>query len=702
LLTLILGFTSIATQIVVLRELLSIFYGNELIIGIILTNWMLLTGLGAYWGKKSDKIRNSNSFLIIFFTLISILPFILIFLAYYLRSIVFVYGTMVNIFEIFYSSFLLLLPFCILTGFLFTLLTHVVSNLKKENYISRVYSWESTGSIIGGILFNLVLFWFLNTFNTLMVLGIINLSAILFILFMQKKRWLFGMVTIILLGFISINITTNFDKLTRKYLYKNQDIQYFKSTPYGNITVAEQEGQINFYENNLLLFSSQQPVKSEETVHFPLTQVDNPEKILLLSGGMAGVVEEIKKYKPEQIDYVEINPWLIKAEKKFLPSENLKNLKIINKDARYYIEHTEKKYDAVIINLPEPSTAQINRFYTREFYAALKNRLHKNAVISFNLSGSSNYLSEETRDLYSSVYNTLKETFKNIIIVPGNTNFFLASDKELTYSITKKIQQKNIRTQYVNKFYFDDKLVEKRGKKILDILKKDIRINTDYMPVTYYLKLNQWASSLEFNYWIPFAVLILLSLVFVVRLNPVNFAMFAGGFAGASIEVVLLIAFQVLYGYVYNLVGIIVTVFMAGLAAGTYFRPKIISKVTLKNFRLLQLAIGIYSLLLPLLLLLFKSVNVPVIPMHAAFILMMFIISFMVGMLFSMASSLQLKKVAAIASGVYSVDLLGAALGSFIMTAYLIPALGLLNVCFIVGGLNLLGVLITQLTMGHS
>jgi len=701
LLTLMLGFTTIATQIIVLRELLSLFYGNELVIGIILTNWMLLTGLGAFFGKRSDKIRRENAFLIIFFTLLGILPFLLLFLAYYLRSIVFVYGTMVNIFEVFSTSFLLLLPFCLLSGFLFTFLSHVVSKFKNQNYISRVYSWESTGSIIGGVLFNLVLFWFFNTFNSLLLLGVINLGLLLFILVRQKNRWLSGMVLVVLIGFLGVNLTTDFDTLTHQYLYKDQNIQYFKSTPYGNITVTEQDGQINFYENNLLLFSSQQPIKSEETVHFALSQIDSLRNVLLLSGGMYGVIPEIKKYHPQRIDYVEINPWLIKAEKEFFSAGSYDNVQIINRDARYYIEHTEQQYDAVIINLPEPSTAQINRFYTREFYSELKKRLrdHK-AVISFNLSGSSNYLSEETRDLYSSVYNTLNETFENIIIVPGNSNYFLASDGELSYDITEKTDQKKIQTKYVNKFHFDNELVERRGKNIKDVLKEGARINTDFRPVTYFLKLNQWSSSLQFNYWTPFIFIILLSLLLVVRLNAVNFAMFAGGFAGASIEVVLLISFQVLYGYVYNLVGIIVTVFMAGLAAGTYYRSKLIPRVSLKNFQKLQALIGLYGLLLPLLLLLFKSVSISVLPMHAAFIIMMFVISFMVGMLFSLASHLQLKKVSLVAAGVYSVDLLGAAIGSFVMTAYLIPSLGLLNVCFIVGGLNLFGVGITQLRAG--
>ena len=58
----VIGFTAMITQIIMLRELLSVFHGNELIIGIALSNWMLLTGIGAYLGKflrmKKHKIKS--------------------------------------------------------------------------------------------------------------------------------------------------------------------------------------------------------------------------------------------------------------------------------------------------------------------------------------------------------------------------------------------------------------------------------------------------------------------------------------------------------------------------------------------------------------------------------------------------------------------------------------------------------------------
>ena len=682
-LALLMGFISIGTQIILLRELLSIYYGNELVIGVILTNWMLLTGLGAFAGKLSGKIRASNTVLLIMFMLLALLPFILTFLAYYLRNILFAYGTMINLFQVFYSSLLLLLPFCLISGFLFTFLSHILGKATNENLISKIYGWESLGSVIGGVIFNIILVWFLDTFESLMILGVAMLILIGILAIRLRQKWMSFPVSLFLIAIISVHFMFNIDQKAHEFLYKSQDIQYFRSTPYGNITVTKTEEQINFYENNMLLFSSHQPIQTEETVHFPFSQASNPKNILLLSGSMSGIIEEINKYPVSEIDYVEINPWLIKAEKEIINPTLPGNLNIINKDARYYIENSKKQYDLVIINLPEPSTAQVNRFYTHEFYTALKQNLSKEAVISFGLSGSSNYLSDETKSLYSSVYNTLKQTFKHVKIIPGNTNYFLASDNRLSYNVTDLIHEKDIQTQYVNKYHIDKKRVQRRGEKIAKLLDDEVQINRDFSPITYFQKLNQWTSYFHFNFWIPFYIIVLLAVFLFIRVHPVNFVMFTGGYAGASIEIILLIAFQVLYGYVYNLVGIIVTIFMAGLAAGTYYRALIFKKVTVGNFQRLQIVMILFSLMLPLLLIIFRESTLHATLIQGLFMVLMFVTSLMVGMLFSLASNLQINKIVNIASGVYSIDLIGAAIGSFLTTAYLIPRLGLMNVCFV-------------------
>src|ERR1019366_761612 len=43
----LLGFTAVIAQVVLMRELLVVFYGNELALGVMLANWLLWTAFGA-------------------------------------------------------------------------------------------------------------------------------------------------------------------------------------------------------------------------------------------------------------------------------------------------------------------------------------------------------------------------------------------------------------------------------------------------------------------------------------------------------------------------------------------------------------------------------------------------------------------------------------------------------------------------------
>jgi len=52
------GFTSLIIEVLLIRELLVIFSGNELSIGIILANWLFLIALGSSaLGKFADKVK---------------------------------------------------------------------------------------------------------------------------------------------------------------------------------------------------------------------------------------------------------------------------------------------------------------------------------------------------------------------------------------------------------------------------------------------------------------------------------------------------------------------------------------------------------------------------------------------------------------------------------------------------------------------
>lgn len=692
-----LGFSALVTQVILLREFLSIFNGNELVIGIILTNWMILTGIGSFLGKISPKIGHQKRFTFYSLLLLGILPLFTVFFLNFLKNIVFDTGSLVSVIQIFYSSFILLIPFCLLSGFLFTYLSFVFSEKRKANLISHIYSLEALGSILGGLIFSFFLVFFLKTMKILTILLTINLFIAVISSWPFKKRlskvWIL-FISVFILSFLYLY---DFDAFTKKSLYKDQYLIYLKDTPYGNLAITKTGDQLNFYENNILMFSTLNTVSNEEAVHYALVQHSHPKNILLVSGGISGITNEILKYDVDQIDYVELNPWILKIGKNYTEALDNQKIRIFNKDARIFIRNTTNLYDVAIIALPEPGTAQLNRFYTLEFFKELKEKLTGDAVVSLSLPSTENYISKEAGLVNSIIYNTLKEVFTNVIVIPGERNFYLVSDNELSTEIARLIEEKGINNIYVNQYYLDDQLLDERSNYILSNLDGNTKINKDFKPVAYFRQIAYWLSYFSFNYWI-FAILVFLVAVTVIsRLNPVSLGMFAGGFAASSIEIILIISFQILYGYVYLMTGIIFTVFMAGLALGAFTSTKVFPDTKIKHYMLLQTGIGIFAVVLPFIIIGFRSADLGSVPIHLGFFLLTIIISGMVGMLFSLASKLQPGNISGIAAEIYGTDLIGSAFGALLVSAILIPIIGLIKVAIIVGGVNLICALITLL-----
>ena len=140
----------------------------------------------------------------------------------------------------------------------------------------------------------------------------------------------------------------------------------------------------------------------------------------------------------------------------------------------------------------------------------------------------------------------------------------------MSNEIVKNIEQKNIKTEYVNKYYINDEQIKERSELIEVTISNDIDINYDFEPITYYLQLKQWLSLFKLNYLIIALLIFIPVLVVIFRMNYINTGLFVTGFSATSIEIILIIAFQVIYGYLYQMIGIIITFFMVGMATGVF------------------------------------------------------------------------------------------------------------------------------------
>lgn len=684
-----LGFTTVISQIIILREFISVFYGNELIIGMFLSVWMVLTGFGAFIGKSVIRYKNIPVYFIVSFIISGIFPLLIIFLLNVLKNAIFPPGVMVNIFQVALSSVILLLPYCLISGYIFTLICRFVSGKSNYNRVNRIYALEAVGSLVGGVTCNFILIQLFDSFQSLIIVLFTNFIAAFFLSSEYRIfKYIIAATVILIPVFLWI---PDINKIAKQSLFVNQELISHTETPYGSISVTESQKQSNIYENGLLLFSTGKEnsgnssvAENEEQVHYTMIQHDNPKKILIVSGGIQGVISEILKYNVSEIDYVEINPELIKTGRKYGTVFNSEKVHIINKDARWYIRQNKKKYDVVLINVPEPVSTSLNRYYTKEFFSEAKKIINPNGLISTSLMPTTNYISNEASGANSVLYNTLKSEFENILIIPGEKNYFLASDKELQIDVLQKIEKKSIETEYLA-YYVDGFSLQNDSRQLMDNINPETTINKDLQPVSYYKQLHFWLTYFGLNYYLFIAVAFIILIIVISRLNFINLGMFAGGFTAASLEIIILMVIQILFGYVYQMIGIVVMIFMSGLAVGSFFYRRFTGSISLKKYILIQSVLGLFSIMTAFVLKFLVESNIGYYLSFIILSVLIFISALLVGIEFSFASKLPLQNTVKIASEIYSADLFGSAIGSLLIASFIVPLAGIINVGILCG-----------------
>ncbi|HEY5481540.1 MAG TPA: hypothetical protein VIL39_08690 [Verrucomicrobiae bacterium] len=187
-----------------------------------------------------------------------------------------------------------------------------------------------------------------------------------------------------------------------------------------------------------------------------MAQRPEARRVLLVSGGVSGTAREILKYGVPAVDYVELDPLILVLGRRYVPA-NLADgrIRVINTDGRLFVKQTPEKYDVVIIDVPAPATAQLNRFYTVEFLAEVKRVLARDGVVGFALGQYENYVSPELARMLSSACLSAKQSFRNVLAIPGGRVFFLASDGPLYANIAARIEQRHVKTKLVNRHYLD-------------------------------------------------------------------------------------------------------------------------------------------------------------------------------------------------------------------------------------------------------
>ena len=737
---LLMGFSGVVAQVLLLRELLIVFSGNELTIGVILANWLIIEAMGSFLlGRYISGVKRGTEAFILVQTSFSLFLPLTIYLTGSLRVFLGAApGEGLGFLHILYSSFLILLPVALPHGALFTAGCRIYSQLSSTRSQAEstgwVYLYETLGTIAGGLTFVYLMIPHLHCVQIAFMIALLNLASCLSLassLWSDKAKGILAAISIVFLLFISyLLFGSGADEIHRSYVnaqWKGQNAIHYQNSIYGNITVIEAEGQYTFFSNGMPIITAPDPdtTFAEEFVHIPMLFHPNPREILVLSGGAGGVINEILKHPTvEKVDYAELDPLLLELIRKFptpVTQSELEDprVRIRNIDARLFLHSTTRRYSVIFIGLSTPSDLQVNRMFTEEFFRMAKNRLEGGGIMALTLPGSLTYLAEELKNLNACILNTLRDTYPYVRVIPGEFNLFLASTSPEVSSIkaqlvSQRLSERNLEVDLLSERHIEYKLHDRWVEWYMSFVEGDAeKKNRDFLPAAVFHSLSYWNALFSPSFHRYFRILERISLgaivififVFTAVLGvlfwrigglsrlSIPFVVMNTGFAGMLFDLLIIFAFQTLYGYVFRQVGILITVFMVGTAAGSLLMTLFLERIKRHVLLLVGTELGmfLFACLLPVVFLVLHShLERSVVPM--VFSLLSFISGFLLGSQFPLAMKIYLRfspDVGSAAGLLYGADLFGGWLGGLMGGIALLPVLGVLRTCVTVAIIKL-------------
>jgi spermidine synthase len=620
-----LGFFSLLAQALIAREFLISFGGNELSLGFFYFFWFLWVGIGALISLFNQSNALGRNFLKIapFFTVCALVEFFCLIDLHALSG--------VNWWEIFkfdkvlFSLLLFSAPVPFFTGAAFSLCAIWAKDEDSgQTLVAKIFSWEALGGVCAGGLFTFFAARLFAPTAVLIIAALIFLACIVrvSILRRDKPAIFINLFFSVLFLFMAFNhgVVNNFARTLRMHNFlagaKFKDEIY---TPYRHLLVGDYRSQTVVLSDGRPLLSSPETVDSDGESALFFAESDHPKTVVIFGLGAENLIKALLRFNVESITYVVEDKFYydtvyknLSGEAKRIFSDRRINLAFV--PARKFLASNPQKFDLAVVYAGEPSDLVANSFFTREFYALLKNNLNSRAVVAARINASENFISEEASAFGASLYYTLNGLFDKIAISPGQINWFFAGgissgvtdDPVLLKSRIKgeispdsSFQPEGFdaiflkeRVDFVKNAYINNRFFKQSGL-----------FNRDLNPLMFFFNLIILASSSAhalFNILkgslgaglLFFTVLIFtffgarvwfLKVIENQRQNRILFnskmLQFFTGFLGFSLNLLLIYFLQIKLGTIFQLIGLVSGIFMLGLSLGGFGGQKISRKL---------------------------------------------------------------------------------------------------------------------------
>jgi spermidine synthase len=668
-LAVLLGATAAVLQVTALRELVTLFAGSELDLGITLALWLAAVGAGSAAGGR----LRSPAALGVTVLLSGLLAQPLLGLAPAVRPLLgLAPGEDLSPAGTIMTTAAVLAPFCLPLGAQFPLVVRALGGRAGQAYLL-----EAAGACAGGLVFT---FLVAGRVGAPVVLAAAAAVHVLLAAALLRRPAVLGVLAVPLALFALLpNPRTAPAPGGREAVERRE-------SRYGVVEVYRDRGQLNFFAGGRFQYAYPDRETDELRTHLPLLMHPRPRRVLFI-GGSPALLREALKHGVDRAELVELDPVLLEAAlARLLPEDRAPlgsgRAGVVIADARRHVASLPAAgLDLIVLNLPAPATASLNRCYTAEFFREAAAALRPGGVITVSLPSSFGYVGRRLQEANGAVFRALAASFPHAMTSTEEHGIVAASAQPLDPRpevLRRRFAERKITTGSFHASLIDDAFAPLRSGEYRERLAAARGLNSDSRPAAYLAHVQVWlaqqgggillALTDHGRILLAAAVLVLAGAAVATRRTrraAVGYAVLLAGYSSLSLSIVIMLAYQSAVGYVYERVGFLIAAFMAGTAAGGRLgrepgRP-------LQRMLLLEgSAVALFSAA-PLF---FRN--------EALFLLLNGLAGGLGGALFSAAAaSLDGSGEGAAGGRLYGLDLAGSFLGALLTALITVPLMGL-------------------------
>ena len=625
-----LGFFALVSQTLLFRDFLSSLEGNEIAVGTFFGSWLLWVGAGALAGRLFSMRFPAA------------LPRFLLFPLLYLPATFVQHQVISSARSILgLESFVLVplpslllfvslanAPTSFLSGFLFSMACAWVAETFALP-VARVYILETFGGFIGGLFVTGLLVVGMEGEKVFLHATLVLLAA-LFTQYIPNRRHFirWGVVAVLVVAsLLAVNILGDLaaKHAARTHWSRLLPIDTYRgsfSTAQSRYLYGERAGDFIVMTEGGVIETLPEEAHASEVAAWAIAENPRATSVLIIGPGGPAIANRLRML-PQIHDVVWLYPDPEFPAKLFgvLPGgigDSVGRVDAPQQEVRAYLEETEKKFDLVIVNLPEATTLVLNRYFSLAFFSLVKSVLVPAGVCGIKVSGGANYLSGERVLAGASTLTTLSSVFPRVILKPGDESFLFASMEDVLGESPTALAKGFTAIEGSSQLYPKEGILaafpmdriafqkdsyrnaeEKYGRNLLE--------NTDDHPKALLFNLlltlrraglGPVAAGAAFlvdnGMWICLVGIFLYGLlrVFYRRRSPqagskqskerspnlfdIQVMLFMAGLVGMSATVVLMFCYQVRFGSLFLDIGLISSLFMLGSAVGGWSCEKLL------------------------------------------------------------------------------------------------------------------------------